>query len=156
MDGSYELMEASVVQAGRESDVVTVRFQPALPDMRRPFSGIVKSQVGIAVNGQVGLATGEVTAQWSSDYKTAQIDVIPSAPWWVRDRQMQSRLAYEEEGVQIQIEMKGLGDNPNFHPKFPRPKFASAQINYPSYKILGRSFCLACPLRPFDASVWEG
>jgi len=106
-DGAYELVEAHVTQPGREAQVVTVRFQPGLPDMRRPFRGSVVSQMGIAVNGQLGLATGEVTSSWDPKLEQGVVSVRPSAPWWVRDRRMETTLKFDEEGAQISITMLG-------------------------------------------------
>ena len=102
VDGDYELHEASVQQPGREANVTTVRFQPALPDMRRHFEGVVESRFGVAINGQPGLAMGRVQSFWQGD--KAVVRIIPEAPWWVADRPMESHLKYSDEGVQIDIQ----------------------------------------------------
>lgn len=102
VDGAYELTRATVRQPGRESSVATVRFQPALPDIRRPFSGIVESRFGIAINGQEGHAVGTAQAFWQDG--EAHVRLIPEAPWWVADRPMESTLTYSEGGVQLKTE----------------------------------------------------
>ena len=97
---AYELTRATVRQPGRESAVVTVRFQPALPDVRRPFEGVVESRFGIAVNGQEGHAIGTAQAYWKDG--SVQVRLLPTSPWWVADRPLESTLTYSDGGVQLE------------------------------------------------------
>ena len=96
---SYELTRATVRQPGRESAVATVRFQPALPDVRRPFSGVVESRFGISINGQEGHAVGSARVFWKEG--RAHVQLIPEAPWWVADRPLESTMTFSDGGVEL-------------------------------------------------------
>ena len=94
---AYELTRATDVN--RVETVVTVRFR-TLPDVRRPFEGVVESRFGIAVNGQEGHAIGTAQAYWKDG--SVQVRLLPTSPWWVADRPLESTLTYSDGGVQLE------------------------------------------------------
>lgn len=91
-DETWEIDRMTVRQWGRGAPVTEVTFAPPLPDARRRFDGEAVSRFVIDVNGQEGLAVGEVIAAWHGDQFV--LDVRPEAPWWVAERPMRSEVAW--------------------------------------------------------------
>lgn len=96
-----ELERVEVEQAGLEFPVVRAVFQPALPDLRRAFSGEARSRFVVDVAGQEGHGTGTTVARWEGD--EAVLDMIPDAPSWFADRPMQTRVTSTGAGPRVQI-----------------------------------------------------
>ena len=99
----YTLVEGGVGkvvvgQFERAVDPLTLWFQPALPDLRRPFEGVATSRFRVDINGQTGHATGELRVWWE-DANTLRTELRPSAPWWVAERPMDGRITYGADGT---------------------------------------------------------
>lgn len=95
-----ELVEAQVLQAGDPTPVTHIRFSPALPDVRRPFTGEIHSQFVVDINGQKAHGIGEVVSSWR-DATTFILDVRPTAPHWFADRPLQTTLLYGPDRVHL-------------------------------------------------------
>ena len=89
-------------QGGRAVPVMHMDINPALPDLRRPFSGRAKSTYVIDVNGQGGYATGEVEAWWSES--GPKVKVMPSAPEWTTDGDLVSSIVFRDEGFDVLVQ----------------------------------------------------
>lgn len=89
-----ELEGLQVWQGGRV--VTDIAFSPALPDLARPFSGVAVSRWTIGIGGQVGHAKGHAIARSTPD--GAEVDVVPEAPGWVRDRPLRTRVTIRGDG----------------------------------------------------------
>ena len=95
---------AEVAQHGRDQPIFRASFSPALPDVRRPFTGVVTSQFRMDINGQRGHGTGVVEAEWIDD--AVVLRVIPSAPWWLESRPMTGRIAYPgDDAAVVEVRM---------------------------------------------------
>jgi hypothetical protein len=92
-----ELTQISVAQVGVENETFTLWLNPALPDLRRPFTGVVASELRMDVGGQAGHGTGQVRAQWL-DEDTVSLDIVPSKPHWLSDRPLRSIIRYLPDG----------------------------------------------------------
>jgi len=92
-----ELSSIQVFQHGVEHPTLALQIQPALPDLRRPFEGQIRSQFVMDVNGQRGHGTGTITATWV-DPHTVRVAVIPTEPWWLADRPMESIIRFTGDG----------------------------------------------------------
>jgi len=99
---SLELADVAVYQVGRSVPVMHMDINPALPDLRRPFSGRAKSTYVIDVNGQGGYATGEVEAWWSES--GPKVKVMPSAPEWTTDGDLVSSIVFRDEGFDVLVQ----------------------------------------------------
>ena len=93
-----ELTRMTVRQHGMDNQTFEIKFQPALPDLRRRFEGAVRSQFVMNVNGQVGHGTGQVTAEWSTDQRV-RVRFIPTSPRWLVDRPMETKVHYNSDGT---------------------------------------------------------
>ena len=122
-EGALELVEMAVVQPGREYKVASVQFEPALVDVRRPFTGTVSSNMVIAVNGVPGMSVGTVEARWQDDRAATVLRVKPEAPWWTRDRHMLGTLTWTETGVDATWEMLGFDPDQPLDPSSPEVRF---------------------------------
>jgi hypothetical protein len=95
-----ELDRVEVHQAGLDFPVTRVVFQPAVPDLRRRFTGEARSRFVVDIAGQEGHGIGHVVARWEGD--DAVLDMIPDAPRWFADRPMQTRIvALPDGGVHV-------------------------------------------------------
>lgn len=92
-----ELTKILVHQHGIAKPVFTMSFAPALPDLRRPFSGVLSSRFQMDVGDQLGHGTGEITAQWLTP-DTVELQLTPTAPEWLTDRPMRTRIVYSADG----------------------------------------------------------
>jgi hypothetical protein len=93
-----ELSQVQVFQHGVKNPTLHLQIQPALPDLRRPFEGELRSQFVMDVNGQRGHGTGTITATWV-DAQTVRMTVTPTEPWWLADRPMESIIRFTDEGA---------------------------------------------------------
>ena len=95
---------AEVAQHGREQPIFRVSFSPALPDVRRPFEGVVTSQFRMDINGQRGHGAGVIEAEWIDG--AAVLRVLPSAPWWLESRPMDGRIDYPgDDAAVVEVRM---------------------------------------------------
>lgn len=98
-----ELEVAYVQQWNKKEQGTRITFAPPLPDIRRPFEGQYQSDFVIDMNGQKSNAVGKVTVEWIKG--KASITVIPTAPWWMKDRPMQALINYDNGEAQVTINM---------------------------------------------------
>lgn len=94
---TFELQRAWVDLKYPEHRAFELHFSPALPDLRRPFEGTIQSTFIMDVNGQKSHAYGIIEASWTKE--GVQLRIIPQAPWWVKDRPMQSLIKMDGEGA---------------------------------------------------------
>ncbi len=97
-----ELDRVEVEQAGIDFPVVRAVFQPALPDLRRRFTGEVHSRFVVDIAGQEGHGIGTTTARWEGD--EAVLDLVPVEPSWFADRPMQTRVQATAAGPRVRIQ----------------------------------------------------
>ncbi len=105
---SLALKVAYVQQWNKKEKGVRIEFSPALPDIRRPFEGKITSKFVLDIAGENNNAIGSITAEWQGD--KALLTVLPSQPWWVRDRAMQTTIEYKDKEAIIDIKMMGERD----------------------------------------------
>lgn len=86
---SLELYRITTTQYGRPTPTVAISFNPALPDLRRPFNNRVTSRYVIDVNGQQNHAIGAVQVT-SLATGGGTLKVTPEAPFWTADRPLTS------------------------------------------------------------------
>lgn len=99
---ALELEEVVTRQYGRAEPTSRFLFSPALPDVRRKFSGEAVSRFVVDVNGQENHAIGEFHCRWTDS--GPQLDLLPMSPWWVTDRAMRSEIQFHEpESVDVAI-----------------------------------------------------
>ena len=79
-----------------------ITANPALPDLRRRFEGVVSSRFVMDVAGQQSHATGEIHAEWVDD--DVVVRIRPDAPWWVAERPMDSRIHQTTNGFTLRTE----------------------------------------------------
>jgi hypothetical protein len=97
-----ELERAVAVQAGEATPLLTMVFQPRLPDLRRPFDGVAESRFVADINGQEGHGTGVIRTQWINGM--AQVEFVPLAPAWFADRPMRGQVRYEGGAAYVTME----------------------------------------------------
>jgi hypothetical protein len=101
-DGSREWVGAQVCQWDQVAPILGVRLDRALPDLRRPFEGRAKSHFVLDVNGQAAHGTGTLEAWWTDDGPV--VEMRPSAPWWLVQRPMRTRVTFQEGGdVKVEV-----------------------------------------------------
>lgn len=100
---TLELKVAYVKQWNKENAGVRMEFSPALPDLRRPFEGEYTSNFVMDIAGENNNATGTITASWKDG--KAVLSVRPTAPWWVIDRPMLTKIEYKEGKALVDIKM---------------------------------------------------
>lgn len=96
-----EIDRAEVLQAGQPGPVLEIRFNPALPDLRRPFGGESRSRFVVDVAGQRGHGVGEVRC--FSDGDRATVNIVPEAPDWFAARPLEGTLLFGEERVELDV-----------------------------------------------------
>ncbi|MFT5680142.1 MAG: hypothetical protein ACI8RZ_001047 [Myxococcota bacterium] len=98
------LVWTEVAQHGREVPIFRASFSPALPDVRRPFDGVVTSDFRMDINGEAGHGTGHVTVQWVDG--VVVLDVLPSEPWWLESRPMHGEIRYpDDDSAVVEVRM---------------------------------------------------
>ena len=102
VDGAHELVAMEAMQFARDLPATHIEVRPALPDMRRKFSGTHTSRFVVDVNGQRSHAFGRLEAWWDGD--VAKVRMIPEEPYWTADRPMGTTLEYGEGRVEVLIE----------------------------------------------------
>lgn len=106
-DGGLDRVQ--VWQVGAELvPVVDMVFRPALPDLSRPFLGIIESDFAVDIAGQRGHGTGRIRCRWTDD-DTVTVEMIPTAPEWFADRPMVSDIRVTGSGVTTRIRRVGVG-----------------------------------------------
>lgn len=85
-EGTQEIRALQATAWDGEQPMVRVVFEPALPDLTRPFEGEVTGRFVIDTNGQEAHAVGGYTA--TSTGSEGRLALRPEAPWWVADRAM--------------------------------------------------------------------
>lgn len=93
--GALELFEVAVEFWNAEEPIFRMRFDPALPDLRRPFAGRAQSRWVMDVGGETGQAVGR--AHLKSARRSAEIRILGSEPWWVANRCTISNLEFAGE-----------------------------------------------------------
>jgi hypothetical protein len=99
---SLEWTGATVQQSGKNEPALVISANPALPDLRRRFDGVMTSRFVMDIAGQQSHATGEIHVQWVND--EAVVRIRPDAPWWVAERPMDSRITRTSDGVTLRTE----------------------------------------------------
>jgi hypothetical protein len=103
LDANGEADRVRVTQAGVEAPVFEAAFSPAIPDLRRPFSGTAVSRFAADVAGQRGHGTGELRARWEGP-DTLVIDIVPTAPRWFATRPLRGTIRFADGQVQTRFE----------------------------------------------------
>ncbi len=96
-----EIDRAEVQQAGIAEPIATFVFRPPIPDLRRPFEGVVESAFVVDVAGQPAHGTGRVLAR--STPEGATVEMIPEEPRWFADRPMRTDVTFAEGGYRVRI-----------------------------------------------------
>jgi hypothetical protein len=102
---ALELVEIRVEQTGEDAPALFVRFDPALPDVRRTFAGTGTSRWVMDVAGSLGQATGTVAV--TSTVDGAVVDVAGSAPAWVADRPVHGSVTFAGGDARSHWELPG-------------------------------------------------
>ena len=105
--GALELQNITVDQFGRGVPTTAVQFSPALPDLRKPFSGRHTSRYVIDVNGQANSAMGTVECWWTET--GPRVKVTPQAPEWTKGRGMLTTISYATPG-QAAVRVERVAD----------------------------------------------
>jgi hypothetical protein len=101
--GALELQNITVDQFGRGVPTTAIQFSPALPDLRKPFSGRHTSRFVIDLNGQQSSAMGTVECWWTET--GPRVKVTPESPDWTKDRGMLTSISYAipgQAGVRVE------------------------------------------------------
>jgi hypothetical protein len=88
------LARAEVRQIARPDPVFSLVVSPALPDLRRPFAGEIRSAFAMDVGEEEGHGCGSFVAKWV-DATTVELAIRPTSPRWLADRPMTTRIHYE-------------------------------------------------------------
>lgn len=99
---SLELLRVAVTQYGRATPNTEISFSPALPDLRRPFSGRQKSRFVIDVGGQGNYAVGTAEAWWTDT--GVKLQLVPEAPSWAAGRSMTTTIQYGTDKATVLIQ----------------------------------------------------
>ena len=94
--GAFELSTVTVTQFGRGVPTTAVTFSPALPDLRRPFNGRLKSNFVVDINGQRSSMHGTVDVWWTDSGPKLQL--VPAGPEWVEGQDMVTTISYGVPG----------------------------------------------------------
>lgn len=98
-DDTWELWWAEARQWGQPVPATHIEFHPSLPDLRRPFTGHFEGRFVIDIDGQQSHAIGDVDAWWEDG--EAHLKVLPTAPWFVADRPMETTVSYDKSGAHV-------------------------------------------------------
>ncbi len=91
------LAHAQISQAGVALPIFQLWMTPALPDLRRTFEGTTISRFRMDVGDQTSHGTGEIRARWLTP-DTVELELVPTAPDWLADRPMRTRIVYRPDG----------------------------------------------------------
>jgi hypothetical protein len=103
--GAFELSNITVTQFGRGVPTTAVQFSPALPDLRKPFNGRMKSNFAIDINGQRSNVHGTVEAWWTET--GPKMLVVPEGPEWSEGQDMLTEISYRVPG-QASVRIKRI------------------------------------------------
>ncbi len=95
-EGTQHVVETWRVQADRE--VFRMRFNPPLPDLRRPVEGEWRGRVVASVNGRPGYMKGHVLVSPGGEEGTTVVQVLPRAPRWARQRPARATIRAAADG----------------------------------------------------------
>lgn len=97
---TLELASVQVRQWGQTAPPCHIEFSPRIPDLRRSFSGTVRSRYVIDIGTGAGHATGWLESSWpdNSPGGGPQVKLLPEAPWWTVDRPMITSVSYPGDG----------------------------------------------------------
>ncbi len=98
---ALELVHARVEQYARSVPVCEIRFDPALPDFRRPFSAVYEGRYVIDVNGQQSHATGRTLAR--EEDGVGVLSILPHAPHWTMDRPMRATVTCGADVTHVRV-----------------------------------------------------
>ena len=98
---SLELLRVAVTQYGRATPNTEISFSPALPDLRRPFSGRQQSRFVIDVGGQGNYAVGTAEAWWTDT--GVKLKLVPEGPEWAVGRTMTTTIQYGTDKAKVVI-----------------------------------------------------
>lgn len=98
---ALELRCLKVEQFERSVPTATVLFNPSLPDVRRGFTGVARSEWVLDINGQESHARGQVEVR--SESAGCELAILPIAPDWTCDRPMRARVT-RGDVVEVQVE----------------------------------------------------
>jgi hypothetical protein len=94
--GAFELSTVTVTQFGRGVPTTAVSFSPALPDLRRPFNGRLKSSFVVDINGQRSNMHGTVDVWWTD--AGPKLQLVPAGPEWSEGQDMVTTISYGVPG----------------------------------------------------------
>jgi hypothetical protein len=94
--GAFELSTVTVTQFGRGVPTTSVSFSPALPDLRRPFNGRLKSSFVVDINGQRSNMHGTVDVWWTD--AGPKLQLVPAGPEWSEGQDMVTTISYGVPG----------------------------------------------------------
>ena len=103
--GAFELSNITVTQYGRGVPTTAVQFSPALPDLRKPFNGRMKSNFAIDINGQRSNIHGTVETWWTET--GPRMHMIPEGPEWSEGQDMLTEISYRVPG-QASVRVKRI------------------------------------------------
>ena len=103
--GAFELSNITVTQYGRGIPTTAVQFSPALPDLRKPFNGRMKSNFAIDINGQRSNVHGTVETWWTET--GPKMLVVPEGPEWSEGQDMLTEISYRVPG-QASVRIKRI------------------------------------------------
>ncbi len=115
--GEQALLTAATLTNG-DRQLMNLRFNPALPDLRHPPQGETHHRMVASLNGRPGYMAGEVVVKPGAEEGTTEILVVPSAPYWAKQRPARSILRFAPDGsvtVETRIENQAVwsfGDVP--------------------------------------------
>ena len=99
--GPVEIVGARVVHGA--VTVVDFAFNPALPDLRYPVTGVHDARMVAGSNGNRGYMRGTVRTHVVGDRAT--VDVVPEVPFWACERPMRNRLQMLGDRVRLRAEV---------------------------------------------------
>lgn len=89
------LEQVQIEQEGHE--VLKLRFNPALVDLRRPVAGESRSRMAASVNGRAGYMAADVTVGPGDDADSVEVRVEPRAPRWAAARPARATLRFTDD-----------------------------------------------------------
>lgn len=96
--GDEALITAATMTDG-DRQLMNLRFNPALPDLRHPPQGETRHRMVASLNGRPGYMAGEVVVRPGAGDGTTEIRVEPRAPYWAHQRPARSILTFAADGT---------------------------------------------------------